>query len=219
MPMPRHSARARPIGCWSRIRSTWRLESRGRGVGKALLGRTHLRCTQLGFRQMVAVIGGAHPASVAVHRAVGLKHGGLLKATGFKHGRWLDTMIMQLPLGEGNDERSGTRQSIRIRCTAADIRSFSTSFSILSKTFSTCCRSWPRFRIVPCVLIDAVGALFGCQFRVFLDPEQRHLSRPLEYGEDRPVASDGPSRSLATRLRRPCGHRPRGSGRVPCGGR
>jgi L-amino acid N-acyltransferase YncA len=76
-------------------------ESRGRGVGKALLAELISRCTQLGFRQMVAVIGGAHPASVAVHRAAGFEHGGLMKATGFKHGRWLDTIIMQLPLGEG----------------------------------------------------------------------------------------------------------------------
>ena len=76
-------------------------EARGQGVGKALLAELIRRCTQLGFRQMVAVIGGAHPASVAVHRAAGFEHGGLLKGTGFKHGRWLDTIIMQLPLGEG----------------------------------------------------------------------------------------------------------------------
>jgi len=76
-------------------------ESRGQGAGKALLAELIRRCTELGFRQMVAVIGGAHPASVAVHRAAGFEHGGLMKGTGFKHGRWLDTIIMQLPLGEG----------------------------------------------------------------------------------------------------------------------
>ncbi len=76
-------------------------DARGRGVGKALLAELIRRCTALGFRQMVAVIGGAHPASVAVHRAAGFEHGGLMKGTGFKHGRWLDTIIMQLALGEG----------------------------------------------------------------------------------------------------------------------
>lgn len=76
-------------------------EARGQGVGKALLAELIRRCTELGFRQMVAVIGGAHPASVAVHRAAGFEHGGLMKGTGFKHGRWLDTIIMQLPLGDG----------------------------------------------------------------------------------------------------------------------
>ncbi|MBB5536681.1 GNAT family N-acetyltransferase [Rhizobium giardinii] len=76
-------------------------QARGQGAGKALLAELIRRCTELGFRQMVAVIGGAHPASVAVHRAAGFEHGGLMKGTGFKHGRWLDTIIMQLPLGDG----------------------------------------------------------------------------------------------------------------------
>ncbi|MBD9374675.1 N-acetyltransferase family protein [Rhizobium sp. ARZ01] len=76
-------------------------EARAQGVGKALLAELIKRCTALGFRQMVAVIGGAHPASVAVHRSAGFEHGGLMKATGFKHGHWLDTVIMQLALGEG----------------------------------------------------------------------------------------------------------------------
>ncbi|ASY58555.1 MULTISPECIES: GNAT family N-acetyltransferase [Sinorhizobium] len=78
-------------------------ESRGQGIGRALLEELVKRCTALGFRQMVAVIGGAHPSSIAVHRAVGFEHQGTMKATGFKHGRWLDTAIMQLPLGEGTD--------------------------------------------------------------------------------------------------------------------
>lgn len=76
-------------------------EARGKGVGKALLVKLVRRCTELGFRQMVAVIGGAHPASIAVHRSLGFELQGTMKATGFKHGRWLDTTIMQLALGEG----------------------------------------------------------------------------------------------------------------------
>lgn len=76
-------------------------EARGKGVGRALLAELIRRCTALGFRQMVAVIGGAHPASIAVHRAAGFEHSGQLKATGFKHGRWLDTVFMQRALGEG----------------------------------------------------------------------------------------------------------------------
>ncbi|WP_457581664.1 N-acetyltransferase family protein [Ensifer canadensis] len=75
--------------------------ARGKGAGKMLLVELVERCTALGFRQMVAVIGGAHPASIAVHSSVGFEHQGLMKATGFKHGRWLDTAIMQLALGDG----------------------------------------------------------------------------------------------------------------------
>ncbi|APO76678.1 GCN5-related N-acetyltransferase protein [Rhizobium etli 8C-3] len=77
--------------------------ARGLGIGRALLTALISRCTQLGFRQMVAVIGGAHPASIALHRALGFEETGLLKGSGYKHGRWLDTMIMQRPLGDGKD--------------------------------------------------------------------------------------------------------------------
>ncbi|MGN6548337.1 MAG: GNAT family N-acetyltransferase [Pararhizobium sp.] len=75
--------------------------SRGQGLGRLLLDELVRRCTSLGFRQMIAVIGGAHPASVGVHRAAGFVECGRMTATGFKHGRWLDTVLMQLPLGEG----------------------------------------------------------------------------------------------------------------------
>ena len=76
-------------------------EARGRGIGRALLAELLRRCEALGFRQMVAVIGGASAASVAVHRSLGFDLTGTLKGTGFKHGRWLDTVLMQISLGEG----------------------------------------------------------------------------------------------------------------------
>ena len=78
-------------------------EARGKGIGKALLAELIRRCTDLGFRQMVAVIGGAHPASIAVHAAADFEQSGRLTATGFKHGRWLDTVFMQRVLGDGAD--------------------------------------------------------------------------------------------------------------------
>lgn len=76
-------------------------DARGLGLGKALLNELVARCTALGFRQMVAVIGGASEASVGVHRACGFEMSGTLKGTGFKHGHWLDTALMQIALGEG----------------------------------------------------------------------------------------------------------------------
>lgn len=75
--------------------------ARGQGIGRALLTELLRRCTQLGFRQMVAVIGGASDASVALHRSLGFQMTGTLKGTGFKHGRWLDTVLMQIALGDG----------------------------------------------------------------------------------------------------------------------
>lgn len=76
-------------------------EARGKGIGKALLKELLARCETLGFRQMVAVIGGASPASVSVHKSLGFEMTGTLKGTGFKHGRWLDTVLMQIALGDG----------------------------------------------------------------------------------------------------------------------
>lgn len=78
-------------------------EARGRGLGKMLLTTLVEACQTLGFRQMIAVVGGATPASIALHRAIGFTDIGLLKGAGYKHGQWLDTMLMQRVLGEGNE--------------------------------------------------------------------------------------------------------------------
>ena len=74
---------------------------RGLGIGRGLLDRLLEECERLGFRQMVAVIGGAHPASVGVHRAAGFVSCGRIAASGYKFGNWLDTEFMQKALGEG----------------------------------------------------------------------------------------------------------------------
>jgi L-amino acid N-acyltransferase YncA len=74
-----------------------------RGVGHALLGELIERCTALGYRQMVAVIGdSANAASISLHQKLGFRHVGMLPATGFKHRRWVDTVLMQRALGDGD---------------------------------------------------------------------------------------------------------------------
>jgi phosphinothricin acetyltransferase len=75
--------------------------SQGRGVGRALLAALLAAAEAAGFRTMVAVIGGAEPASVALHTACGFAHAGRLAGMGWKHGRWLDTVYMQRTLGDG----------------------------------------------------------------------------------------------------------------------
>jgi len=67
----------------------------GRGIGKALLQRLIGRSAESGFRTMVAVIGGAEPASIALHAACGFAEAGRLRAVGWKFGRWLDNVYMQ----------------------------------------------------------------------------------------------------------------------------
>jgi phosphinothricin acetyltransferase len=76
-------------------------ESRGLGVGRTLLDALLSRTASLGIRQMVAVIGGGSPASIALHEDAGFKHAGRLPSSGFKFGQWLDTVFMQIELGEG----------------------------------------------------------------------------------------------------------------------
>lgn len=76
----------------------------GKGVGKTLLGELLRRCEAWGARQMLAVIGDSGNAgSIGVHRALGFAHMGRIEAVGYKHGRWVDVVIMQKALGDGMD--------------------------------------------------------------------------------------------------------------------
>ncbi len=80
-------------------------EMHRRGVGVALLKALIAEATTRGFRQMIAVIGdNKQAASIGVHEACGFHHVGNLENVGFKHGRWLDTVLMQIALGKGADE-------------------------------------------------------------------------------------------------------------------
>ena len=77
--------------------------ARGRGIGTMLLGRLVDQCEAHGFRQMVAIIGdSANRASIALHRRLGFRLTGTLASVGWKHGRWLDSVIMQRALGAGD---------------------------------------------------------------------------------------------------------------------
>jgi L-amino acid N-acyltransferase YncA len=74
-----------------------------RGLGRALLAALIERATALGYRQMIAVIGdSAHLPSIRVHAGAGFLRVGTLRSVGFKFGRWVDTVIMQRPLGPGD---------------------------------------------------------------------------------------------------------------------
>jgi L-amino acid N-acyltransferase YncA len=79
-----------------------RATARGQGAGRLLLAELVARCEEAGARQMLAVIGdSANARSIAVHLALGFQHGGVLKAAGWKFGRWLDVVLMQRALGRG----------------------------------------------------------------------------------------------------------------------
>jgi phosphinothricin acetyltransferase len=71
-----------------------------RGVGRALLQQLILESESCGFRQMIAVIGdSANDASIQLHRAAGFRMVGTLDNVGYKFDRWLDSVLMQRPLG------------------------------------------------------------------------------------------------------------------------
>jgi phosphinothricin acetyltransferase len=96
--------RSRPAYKWSVEDSIYVAPQMHRkGIGGLLLARLVTESTQRGFRQMIAVIGdSAQIGSIAVHERAGFNHIGTLRSVGFKHGKWLDTVLMQRALGKGN---------------------------------------------------------------------------------------------------------------------
>ena len=74
-----------------------------RGVGAALLASLIARCTRIGIRQLMAVIGDSgNVASIRLHESAGFEHIGVAHGVGWKHGRWVDTVFMQRPLGDAS---------------------------------------------------------------------------------------------------------------------
>ena len=77
--------------------------AQGRGLGRRLLEQLIRESEALGFRQMIAVIGDAavNIPSVKLHAALGFTQSGCIEGSGFKFGRWCDTLMMQRPLNGG----------------------------------------------------------------------------------------------------------------------
>lgn len=72
----------------------------GRGIGRTLLTAVLDPAGAAGAKQSIAMIAdGGDPASQALHRALGFVEAGRLRQVGFKHGRWLDVVLMQAQLG------------------------------------------------------------------------------------------------------------------------
>jgi L-amino acid N-acyltransferase YncA len=79
--------------------------AQGQGVGRLLLAALIEECEKRDFRLMVAVIGDEESkGSIGLHRCMGFEPVGILKGIGYKHGRWLSTVLMQRPLGRGMQE-------------------------------------------------------------------------------------------------------------------
>lgn len=95
--------RPRPAYKWTVENSVYvSPTSQGKGVGKALLSRLIALAEQSGYRQMIAIVGDPENlGSIALHKSCGFETIGIQKSVGWKHGRWLDCVMMQLELGHG----------------------------------------------------------------------------------------------------------------------
>ena len=79
-----------------------RPDVQGHGIGRLLLTELIAQAEARGFRQMIAVIGdSAQQASIELHRSLGFTAVGTFTSIGFKHGRWLDSVLMQRSLSQG----------------------------------------------------------------------------------------------------------------------
>lgn len=75
----------------------------GKGIGRALLAELAAQAERVGIRKLIAVIGDSSNAgSVGVHRSLGFEHVGILKSCGWKFDQWLDVVLMEKALGQGD---------------------------------------------------------------------------------------------------------------------
>ena len=78
------------------------------GLGRTLLSALIERCEGTRVRQMIAVIGDTdNLASIRLHESLGFRNVGTLKGVGFKHGRWVDSVLLQRTIGPGEDTLPG----------------------------------------------------------------------------------------------------------------
>jgi L-amino acid N-acyltransferase YncA len=78
-------------------------QAQRRGIGRALIERLIAESEARGYRLMIAIIGdSAQTPSIELHRAAGFKMVGAFEAVGYKFDRWLDSVLMQRPLGKGS---------------------------------------------------------------------------------------------------------------------
>ena len=96
--------RTRPAYRYTVENSIYLAESAQRmGLGQKLLSQLIIQCTQEGFRQMIAVVGDSeNHMSIDFHKKMGFEEVGVIRSIGYKFERWLDSVMLQLTLGEGD---------------------------------------------------------------------------------------------------------------------
>jgi phosphinothricin acetyltransferase len=90
-------------------------DAQGAGVGRALLTELIRLCEGSKFRQMIALIADRNASSVRLHDRLGFRQVGVIEGSAFKHGRWIDTLLMQRALGAGISSPPQDGKSISIQ--------------------------------------------------------------------------------------------------------
>ncbi|MDV7340661.1 N-acetyltransferase family protein [Terasakiella sp. A23] len=89
-------------------------DAQGHGIGSKLMQALITELEKRNIRQLIAVIGDSkNEASIALHKKFGFVHQGTLPATGYKFNRWIDTVMMQKTLGDG-DKRDPTGTGLNL---------------------------------------------------------------------------------------------------------
>ena len=90
------------------------------GIGRVLLPALIDACAAAGYRQMVGYIDSANQPSLRLHEACGFRQVGLLPSVGFKFGHWIDSVMVQRPLGVGDNQHPDAWPSAALMSTTAD---------------------------------------------------------------------------------------------------
>jgi len=84
-------------------------EAAGKGYGTLLLAELMTQAERCGVRKLLAVIGDSqNKGSIGVHTLCGFSHVGVLKSCGWKFDRWLDVVMMERSLGQGDSTPPNT---------------------------------------------------------------------------------------------------------------
>jgi phosphinothricin acetyltransferase len=70
----------------------------GKGIGKMIMGQLIVLAKAQGLHTMIGVIDSENKSSITFHEQFGFKTVGIIKESGYKFDRWLDSVFMQLLL-------------------------------------------------------------------------------------------------------------------------
>jgi len=86
-------------------------DAAGKGLGKVLLAELVRQAEAAGLRKLIAVIGdSANAGSIGVHSALGFTPVGKIQSCGWKFGRWLDIVMMEKAIGDGDTAPPASEQ-------------------------------------------------------------------------------------------------------------